>query len=245
MKKILFSVLLGMIILSSLVLAAGSTGSITHKKTQTWTKITPGVAAIMKIADPELGFKQISITVKNQANTVSITVTKLDSKPASVIHEITGNVYKYTEINATKINETDIDNVKIQFEVNKSWINENNIDPDTVALNRYHNDAWEKLSTKKTSEDNNYIYYEAETTGFSTFAITGEVKTETTTVSVTTTPELTTTLSLFTTTVPLIVDHVPYFGVIFIVIVIIIILAIIGFFLRKKRKVIQPQDVKV
>jgi len=160
-----------------------------HEKTQIWTQITPGAAAIMKVTDPEIGLKQIEITVNNPANNVKITVTKIESEPASVVYAITSKVYKYVEITAEKIDETHIDKVKIQFEVNKSWIDDNKIDSDTVFLNRYE-DGWEKLPTQKTDEDDDFIYYEAEATGFSTYAISGDLKAEatTTTVPITTTP---------------------------------------------------------
>jgi len=214
----------------------GAAVNKTHKKTQTWTKITPGSATIMKITDPEIGLKIINITVRNPAQTVTITVTKLDGKPATVVHEIIGKVYKYIDINAANINETHIDKVKIQFEVNKSWINANSIDPNTIALNRYKN-GWEKLSTKKTSEDNDFVYYEAETTGFSTFAISGEVMAGVTTVPgiTTTTPLITT---ILTTTIPIIGAEMgmPVWSI---VLIIIIIVAVIGFWLYKKRLVIK------
>jgi len=215
----------------------GTTGNVTHKKSQTWTKVTPGAATIMKITDPEIGLKIINITVVNPAQTVTITVTKLDGKPATVVHEIVGKVYKYIDIDAKNINETHIDKVKIQFEVNKSWINANNIDPDTVALNRYKN-GWEKLSTRKTSEDNDYYYYEAETPGFSTFAISGEVKTETTTIPGVTTTIPSTITTILTTTIPIMGAEMgmPVWSI---VLIIIIIVAVIGFWLYKKRLVIK------
>jgi PGF-pre-PGF domain-containing protein len=217
----------------------GATTNKTHKKTQTWTKITPGSATIMKIVDPEIGFKQINITVRNPAQTVTITVTKLDGKPASVTHEISGKVYKYIEIKGDNINETHIDKVKIQFEVNKSWINANSIDPNTIALNRYNN-GWEKLSTIKINEDNDFVYYEAETPGFSTFAISGEVMTVvTTTVATATTIPSAITTTLPVTTIPTpIVDKGTYLLIIF---VIIIIVAIIGFWLYKSRLVLKSK----
>ena len=208
----------------------GTTGNKTHKKTQYWSKITPGVVTIMKITDPEIGLKQINITVNNTAQKVTITVTKLDGKPASIVHEIVGKVYKYIEINAVNLNETQIDNVKIKFEVNKSWINDNNIDPDTVALNRHRVNAWERLQTRKTGEDNDLVYYEAETPGFSTFAISGEEKVETTTTTTTTIP--------ITTTTPVVVSEMelsPWL----IIVVIIIIAGVAGFWFYRKRLVIK------
>jgi len=208
----------------------GGAANVTHKKTQLWTRITPGAATIMKITNPEIGLKQINITVENQANNIKITVTKLEGKPATIVHEIEGKAYKYIEINAENINETHIDKVKIQFEVNKSWINDNSIDPDTVALNRYRVNAWERLQTRKTSEDNYFVYYEAETPGFSTFAISGEIKAEATT----TVPVVTTTIPITTTTVPITGAEMglPPWAI---VIVIIIIVAVVGFWLYKRR----------
>jgi len=205
----------------------------THKKTQIWTKITPGAATIMKITDPEIGLKQINITVVNPAQTVKITVTKLVGQPASVVHEIVGKVYKYIDIDARNIDETHIDHVRIQFEVNKSWINNNNIDPDTVALNRYRLNAWERLQTRKTGEDNNFVYYEAETPGFSTFAISGEEKVETTT----TVPVTTTITTIVTTTIP-ITGEIGVSAWVAIVLIIVIV-GIVGFWLYKKRLVLK------
>jgi len=211
----------------------GTAANKTHKKTQYWTKITPGAATIMKITNPEIGLKQINITVVNPAQTVKITVTKLDGKPATIVHEIIGKVYKYMEIAADNINETHIDKVKIQFEVNKSWINDNNIDPDTVALNRHRVNAWERLQTRKTGENNDFVYYEAETPGFSTFAISGEVKAGVTT----TTPGVTTTTPGVTTTTPIKEAEIGV-SVWIAVVFIIVIVGIIGFALYKKRLVL-------
>jgi PGF-pre-PGF domain-containing protein len=208
----------------------GAAANKTHKKTQFWTKITPGAATIMKITDSEIGFKQINITVNNPAQSVKITVTKLDGKPASVTHEVTGKTYKYIQVDAENINETHLDKVKIQFEVNKSWINANNIDPDTIDLHRYRVNAWERLQTRKTSEDNDFIYYEAETPGFSTFAIVGEVKAEATTTTI---PGLTTTTPGVTTTMPISEAGMgvsPWL----IVVVVIIIAGVVGFWLYKR-----------
>jgi len=44
---------------------------------------------------------------------------------------------------------------------------------------RHHNSEWQELPTLYLSEDSNYAYFEARTTGLSTFAISGEKSTET------------------------------------------------------------------
>lgn len=77
------------------------------------------------------------------------------------------------EINKTNIKNEDIDEVKIRFTVNKSWIDDNNINESLITLNRY-NKSWQKLPTQEISEDNEFVYYESESPGLSVFAISGE-----------------------------------------------------------------------
>ena len=124
----------------------------------------------MKVNKEEISIDEIEINVKNPANNVEISVTKLDEKPASITHEITGKIYQYIEINKKNINDEDINNAVIDFKVEKSWIIQNNADEDGVVLNRYTN-SWHELETEKTGSDVEYAYYKAETPSFSYFAI--------------------------------------------------------------------------
>ncbi len=166
-------------------------------------RLVPGAAKVMRIQKEEIGIKEIEISVKNQVNNVRITVTKLEGKPATVVHEVSGKVYQYIEITAENLGDENVSQAKIRFEVDTSWINENRIDKHTVALYRYANDTWQKLNTTMINETESYVTYEAVTPGFSVFAISGEtVKETTTTVTTTSTtlPEVTTTIT--TTTLP-------------------------------------------
>ena len=230
----------------------GTGGSITppqKKKSQTWSKITPGSAEIMHIDDPEIGLKMINITVRNPVKTVTITVTKLAGQPATVTKTVSGKVYKYMEITTTNLPDNSTDRIKIQFQVNKSWISSNKINRATVALNRYKDGVWQKLTTKEVSEDNGYIYYEAETPGFSTFVVTGEETAVTTalTRTIVTTPLATT---MVTTTIPVtpIGGVIPGWVPILIVVVFVVIIA--TFFMygnkqsRSKKAKINEKDIR-
>jgi len=198
-----------------------------HKKVKAWTKLTPGKAEIMKIDDPEIGLKQISITVKNPAQTVTITVTKLEGQPATVVHVVSGKVYKYIEIETKNLEDENIAEAKIQFQVNKSWIYKNNIGETTIVLNRYHDNKWNKLPTQRVSEDSNYVYYEAETPGFTTFVITGEVVITTTTATITTVP-VTTSVPITTIMIPLQIYSTPItMWIISVIIILVIIISVI------------------
>ena len=223
----------------------GSGGGVPleKKKSQTWMKITPGKPEIMYIDDPDIGLKMINITVKNPAQFVTITVTKLTGKPASVVHNISGNVYKYIEITPTNLPDENVDKAKIQFQVNKSWISSNKIDRATIALNRYKNNNWEKLTTREISEDNDYVYYEAESPGFSTFAVTGEEKVITSTIATTTT-SLPTKITTTTISEKQITENRNQFIIIFISVT--LILAVISIsitiFIMKKREKKIPEE---
>jgi PGF-pre-PGF domain-containing protein len=67
-----------------------------------------------------------------------------------------------------------IENSVIYFMVEKSWVQDNNIDKSTITLNRYSDNIWNQLPTSLLREDDNYLYYTAQAPGFSSFAITGE-----------------------------------------------------------------------
>jgi PGF-pre-PGF domain-containing protein len=190
----------------------------------------------MHVDDPEIGIKMINITVKNPAQTVTITVTKLAGQPASVVHTISGKVYKYMEIKGDNINETHIDKVKVQFQVNKSWINSNKINRATIALNRYKNNNWEKLTTKELSEDNDYVYYEAETPGFSTFAISGEEIVTTSVATTAATTVATTTKPVTTTpTIPSEMGGMPSWILLIIILIIVIVIIVFLIYGRKSK----------
>lgn len=220
----------------------GGGGTKEKKKSQSWDKITPGSAEIMHVNDPDIGLKMINITVRNPAQTVTITVTKLTGQPATVIHNISGKVYKYIDIEAKNLKDENISVVKIQFQVNKSWISTNKINRATIALNRYKNNNWEKLTTKEVSEDNDYIYYEAESPGFSTFAITGE-ELVTTSVAATTveTTAMATTVKTTIPAIPTEVGGIPM-GILLIIIFVVIIIAV--FLLRGKKSKTHEKDLR-
>jgi hypothetical protein len=103
---------------------------------------------------------------------VVLRVRQLLDKPEEVAAP-EGNVYKYLEIVAEKVTNDNITSAAITFKVEKSWIENENIDPNTVTLRRYHSGQWQDLVTDKIREDNTYIYYVAVTPGFSIFAVSG------------------------------------------------------------------------
>ena len=141
-------------------------------KKHQWASMTPGTAYKAVISSKEVSLTQLTITTKNLVNDVEITVTKKSTKPATVTVNVTGTVYQYVDITTQNIADADIDSAKIRFNITQSWVDDNNLSADTVALNRYRNDTWQELTTTRIGDNGTYIEYEAETPGFSVFAIT-------------------------------------------------------------------------
>ena len=112
---------------------------------------------------------------------VKLTVSKLEYKPEEIMEIPTKNnsvyVYQYLDIKLTAddeyIEEDGIESMRFEFKVKLSWINENKLHKETILLMRYHDAEWQNLTTTYLSEDDTYVYYEAETPGLSTFAVVG------------------------------------------------------------------------
>ncbi|MBI5332776.1 MAG: PGF-pre-PGF domain-containing protein [Candidatus Aenigmarchaeota archaeon] len=165
----------------------GASSVVSETKTITQaTETAPATAVISEANRDELKIQEVSIAVTTTQTNVQV-IVKESSKPAGAADPVTttssgaGNNYKYIDI-SSNIQSSNIKNVKIKFEVAKSWITANNIDQSKIYLMRYsansqqagYNNGWAKLGTTKLSENSTHVFYEAESPGLSTFAITGE-----------------------------------------------------------------------
>jgi len=68
------------------------------------------------------------------------------------------------------------ENAYTGFKVDKEWIKNNSVEESNITL-LWYDSKWEPLATEKTGEDDDYVYFRAETSGYSCFAIseyTGE-----------------------------------------------------------------------
>lgn len=150
----------------------GSSGTITSSQVNSFAKITPGAASITKYSDPELGLKQIEITVNNEAQSVKVTVTKYDGKPAAVSVAKTGKVYQYMQIDVSNVADK-LSKAKITAKVEKSWVTSNNVNKDEIVISKFDESSgsWNELSTTYDSENTTHYYYTAEVTSFSYFSI--------------------------------------------------------------------------
>ena len=149
-----------------------TTDEWTDQKINSFTTITPGKPVIISDFEEDMGIKQIQIEVTNEAQDVRVTVTKYDSKPAAVSVAKPGKVYRYLQIETENLADN-LDKATITIQVEKSWVSENSLEMDEVALFKFDESAeqWNELTTTFSEEDDTYYYYDIELTSFSYFAV--------------------------------------------------------------------------
>ena len=79
-------------------------------------------------------------------------------------------VFTYFDINSN-VPEGAITFVRINFKVDKSWLEQNGFSPGDVVLYTLNGGVWTNLQTEQTGETGSDYTYSATTSGFSTFAI--------------------------------------------------------------------------
>jgi PGF-pre-PGF domain-containing protein len=86
-------------------------------------------------------------------------------------------VYSYFTIESENL-ESGLSSVNIKFWVDRSWIQQNDVDLQTVKLSRYQDGVWQELSTQQLNADASNVYFSASSPGLSTFAIVAEAEQE-------------------------------------------------------------------
>ena len=138
--------------------------------TQAWHEMVADVKKTMEINNPTHPVRKLVIDPVNTVSKVELKVAVLEGPP--VVDEVLDArvVYEYLEIDKYNLENEDIEEVDIEFVVNKSWLTDNNLDEDEVVLSRYTTE-WNSLPTSIVSSDATAVTYTATTPGFSYFAI--------------------------------------------------------------------------
>lgn len=113
-------------------------------------------------------------SLKNSGEITS-TIEVLNGRSKLVHSNPEGFVYRYLNIWVGKAGFATSDNIKdarIMFKVNDSWLEEVGVSPADVKLQRYNGSSWEVLPTTLKDSTMDYVIFEAQTPGFSPFAIT-------------------------------------------------------------------------
>jgi PGF-pre-PGF domain-containing protein len=131
--------------------------------------VTDGVATVNFKKGSETGIEKVEIEALTDRETVTLDIETRNGSE----HKVEKEVYKYIEIDLKNIEDSELKQVTINFNVKKSWLSEKGFKKETVRLLRYNNDSWMELETKYVSESGDYYKFAAITPGFSLFAIAG------------------------------------------------------------------------
>ncbi len=134
-----------------------------------WDTISAGTSAVMTVNKDDIAVTGVVLDVKNTLTTPEIKVASLLSNPISA--PAASKVYQYLQFTKTNVADEDTSKITINFRVPKSWLTDNGVGEDDVALYRYSDNKWNVLATTKTQSDAGTVSYQATTPGFSTFAV--------------------------------------------------------------------------
>jgi PGF-pre-PGF domain-containing protein len=134
--------------------------------------VTKGEKTKFDVSKYNTAVKTIDIVSNEDADDVEITVVTYEVVPESIATamavgtvddvEAGYDIYQYLEIEA----DVDIESAVITFEIPVE-----EVDVNSVVLLHYDGGKWEELSTEFIIESNGNFIFEAETTGFSVFAV--------------------------------------------------------------------------
>ncbi len=125
---------------------------------------------------PELPVSQIVITSNINAGLVNVQVELLKNRSTLASNEAPGNVYKYLNIWVGSLGFAIPKNIKegvVKFKLENSWIASNGFTDSDIKMLKWNGVQWITLVTEKKNSDEKFTYYEAKTTSFSPFAISG------------------------------------------------------------------------
>jgi PGF-pre-PGF domain-containing protein len=135
-----------------------------------WASMPVGTRS-MKIRSSIIPFTKLEIDIKKEVTEeTSITVQALNESEKPTVGELNREVQSYIKVTTEVVSNSNINSITISFKVPKEWFGENSVGYDEIALYRYTN-KWIPLPTERVESDDDYVYYEAISLGFSYFAV--------------------------------------------------------------------------
>ncbi|MDP3698039.1 MAG: PGF-pre-PGF domain-containing protein, partial [Nanoarchaeota archaeon] len=157
--------------------AGGSSGGISTGvqgsfEKKVWASINAGETASVALKNGVVGVTEVSFSVPSKVYGAWINVAKKDKLPSSV-SSFNGKVYKNVEITKgpALAKEGAFTDATVKFKVEKTWLAEQKLTKEAVALHHYQNVKWVKLQTQVGEDDGTYVHYNAKTPNFSYFVI--------------------------------------------------------------------------
>jgi PGF-pre-PGF domain-containing protein len=142
-------------------------------------RISGGGSASTAINNPLIDIRNITIFPKEDIENASLTVEQNPPTQELINFAIPfGTFYQAFSVTPKEIENEKLNNVTLEFRVNKTWLAEQNYSYDNIALYRIENETspWQKLPTVSIENNTDYYYFTAVSPGFSTFVIVANEK---------------------------------------------------------------------
>ncbi|MCK4670650.1 MAG: PGF-pre-PGF domain-containing protein [Nanoarchaeota archaeon] len=139
-----------------------------------WAYISKNENASIEVENDAIGITNVQFSVAKKTIRPWIKIQRFDTLSGD-LKRFNRKKYRIIEITENNIQSVLKETVIIKFKVKQSWLTENRLTKDRIALFRYNNNRWNELKTSIVDKDETYIRYQAETPGFSFFLI-GEKK---------------------------------------------------------------------
>ena len=130
--------------------------------------LTAGKPVAFTFKSPELAIHQILITGKESENDVTVRVESLKNTSKLVSRAAPGTVYVNTNV---WVKSKKITGVTLKFRVTNAWITGSNVQKENIKLLRWSDNDWKALNTTVLTRDDTYSYFEAQSAGLSSFAV--------------------------------------------------------------------------
>ena len=130
--------------------------------------LTAGKPVAFTFKSPELAIHQILITGKESEKDVTVRVESLKNTSKLVSRAAPGTVYVNTNV---WVKSKKITGVTLKFRVTNAWITGSNVQKENIKLLRWSDNDWKALNTTVLTRDDTYSYFEAQSAGLSSLAI--------------------------------------------------------------------------
>jgi PGF-pre-PGF domain-containing protein len=144
----------------------------TAKITGIWTEIVANEKQTWNLNSNLIPIKTIEFTLKETLIDLVMSVTNLGTNSGGLVAP-PNLVYSYIKIDPGAAYSA-VTSAKIKFQIPSSWFASNSADKEKVKLYRYIGSQWYSLYTRVISTSGSTYTYEADSPGFSYFAITAE-----------------------------------------------------------------------
>lgn len=123
----------------------------------------------IEVEKEQIAVDEIQFRALRRIDKPIVRIERVDAAPIDA-----ENAFQYFEIDTVRFDDDDIGDAHIVVKVDRLWLRDNSMDPETVAVKRYNEGQWVDLLTTRISEDAEHAHYRAQTPGFSYFAITAK-----------------------------------------------------------------------